>query len=222
VAAVYGPSAFESNNVNSSEYDGYIYATIICAFASFAFSAVAVLVMMAIPETLIKVSLIFVVAMSGIWAILSFLSGAIALGVMGLVFFAIGLCYARAVWPRIPFASVNLVTACTAIKSNWGVVLYGYFFTFCAAGWSILWAFAFVGTFDRTYECDANDVCSDPNYGLLLLLFVSYFFTHQVLQVSQARTKYQLVSIPVVHRAVYFRLTKTHRYCCTIAAVLSF
>jgi hypothetical protein len=184
VAAVYGPGAFQTDNDNSREYDGYIYATIICAFFSFAFSAVSVLVLMAIPETLIKVSLIFVVLASGVWALLSFLSGSIALGVMGLVFFAIGLCYARAVWPRIPFASVNLVTACTAIKSNWGVVLYGYFFTFCAAGWSILWAFAFIGAFDKTYTCDANDNCSDPNYGILFGLFISYFFTHQVLQVS--------------------------------------
>jgi hypothetical protein len=149
---------------------------------------------MAIPETLIKVSLIFVVVMSGVWAVLSFLSGSIALGVLGIVFFAIGLCYARAVWPRIPFASVNLVTACTAIKSNWGVVLYGYFFAILAAGWSILWAFAFIGTYDKTYECDQFDNCSDPNYGYLFLLFVAYFFTHQVLQVSPVgfRTKYQL------------------------------
>lgn len=149
---------------------------------------------MAIPETLIKVSLIFVVISSLVWALLSFLSGAIALGVMGLVFFAIGLCYARAVWPRIPFASVNLVTACTAVKSNWGVVLYGYFFTMCAAGWSVLWALAFIGAFDRTYTCDANNVCSDPNYGILLGLFISYFFTHQVLQVSPSpnQTLYQL------------------------------
>jgi hypothetical protein len=184
VAALYGPGAFQTDNDNSIEYDGYIYATIICVFFSFAFSAVSVLILMAIPETMIKVSLIFVVISTGLLALWRFLSGSIALGVMGLVFFALCLCYARRVWPRIPFASVNLVTACTAIKSNWGVVLYGYFFALCAAGWSILWAFAFVGAFDKTYTCDANDVCSDPNYGILFGLFVSYFFTHQVLQVS--------------------------------------
>jgi hypothetical protein len=123
------------------------------------------------------------------------------------------------------------VTACTAIKSNWGVVLYGYFFTSCAAGWSILWAFAFIGAFDKTYTCDANDVCSDPNYGILFGLFVSYFFTHQVLQVSPSQTNqilYQLqycvsISIGVVNprgAKSATLLVKTHRYCyTTIAAV---
>jgi hypothetical protein len=184
VAATYGPDAFTEDNSNSAEYDGYIYATIICAFVSFAFSAGAVLVMMAIPETLIKVSLIFVVVASGIWAVMSFIAGSIVMGVLGLIFFAIGVCYARAVWSRIPFASCNLVTALTAIKSNWGVVLYAYVFTLFAAGWSILWAFAFVGVYDQTYQCDENNFCDDPSYGLLFVLFVSYFFTHQVLQNS--------------------------------------
>jgi hypothetical protein len=172
---------------STDEYEGYIYASIICAFFSLGFSAVSVLILMAIPETLIKVSLLFVVLLSGVWAVLSFISGSIILGVMGLVFFAISCCYARAVWGRIPFASCNLVTACTAIKSNWGVVLYGYFFAILAAGWSIMWAFAFVGTFDKTYDCNDNgNDCGDPNYGYLFLLFVAYFFSHQVLQVSQS------------------------------------
>jgi hypothetical protein len=49
---------------------------------------------------MIKVSLIFVVAMSGVWAVMAFLSGSIFAGVLGLIFFALSLCYARAVWSR--------------------------------------------------------------------------------------------------------------------------
>jgi hypothetical protein len=185
VAVTYGPGAFDDTNDNSTEYDGYIYATIICVLASFVFSAGAVLVMMAIPETLIKVSLIFVTVMAGVWCVMSFVSGAIGVGVLGAIFFAVSVCYAWAVWSRIPFATANLVTAITAIRANIAVVLIAYVLTLLAAGWSILWGFAFVGVFDQTYGCDENNVCDNVNYGFLFLLFVAYFFTHQVLQVNK-------------------------------------
>jgi hypothetical protein len=128
VAVVYGPAAIDESTASGAQepstYQGYVYAAIICAFISFFASAGGVLVMMCIPETLIKVALIFVVIMAGVMMIMSFLSGAIFAGIMGALFFAFSLCYARAVWPRIPFATINLVTAITAIKSNWGVVFY--------------------------------------------------------------------------------------------------
>jgi len=44
----------------------------------------------------------------------------------------------------------------------------------------VMWGIAFIGTFTKTQSCD-NDECS-PNYGLLFLLFLSLFFTQQVLQ----------------------------------------
>jgi succinate dehydrogenase hydrophobic anchor subunit len=116
---------------------------------------------------------------------MAFLSGQVAIGIIGVIFFAISLCYARAVWSRIPFATANLVTACTAIRANLGVTLYAYFFTAIAGVWSITWALAFIGIYNKTYECDENNVCSDPSYGYLFLLFVAYFFIHQVLQVRE-------------------------------------
>jgi hypothetical protein len=129
VAATYGPAAVDSATPNSSgdntnAYYGYVYAAIICAFISFFASAGGVMVMMCIPETLIKVALIFVVIMAGVMMVMSFLSRAIFAGIMGALMFAFSLCYARAVWSRIPFATINLVTAITAIKSNWGIVFY--------------------------------------------------------------------------------------------------
>ena len=98
VAVVYGPSAF--SDTASFTYDGYIYAAIISGVLSLFFSALGLAVLMAIPETMIKVSLIFVVVMSGVWAVMAFLSGSIFGGVLGLIFFAISVCYARAVWSR--------------------------------------------------------------------------------------------------------------------------
>lgn len=98
VAVIYGPDAFS----DSAEftYEGYIYCTLIVAVISFLASAIGLAVLMAIPETMIKVSLIFVVVLSGIWAVMAILSGSLFAGVIGILFFAIGVCYARAVWGR--------------------------------------------------------------------------------------------------------------------------
>jgi len=120
---------------------------------------------------------------AGLWAAFGFVSGAYAAGVVGLIFFAITCCYAYMVWSRIPFATANLVTACTAIRANLGVAFYAYIFAILAGAWSIVWALALMGVFDQTYDCDENNVCTNPSYGLLFLLFLAYFFVQQVIQV---------------------------------------
>ena len=76
-----------------------------------------------------------------------------------------------------------MTTAVTAIKANLGVTAFAYLFTIMAAGWSLLWAIALSGTMEQTVTCDEQGAC-DLSYGLLFLLFLSFFFAHQVLQVS--------------------------------------
>jgi hypothetical protein len=182
VAALYGPSAFETTTgAGGGDYSGYIYAVLVTGVISFIFSGLGLAFLMQYPALMIKAGLIFVVVMSLVWCVMAFLSGSIFAGVIGLVFFLIGLCYARAVWSRIPFAAINMVVAGTAIKANLGVTIFAYLFTLLEVGWAVLWAIAFAGTYDATYTCDAN--ACDVNYGFLFLLFVSFYFTQQVLQV---------------------------------------
>lgn len=187
VAIAYGPDALSSdendNSTNTSEYEGYVYASVIMAFLSFFVSAGGVAIMTCIPGTLIKASLIFTVILAGLWMVLAFLTGNIGMGIIGLIFFAITCCYAYCVWSRIPFATINLVTAMKAILANSGVIGFAYLVTFFTVGWSICWTIAFVGVYDQTYECDANgENCSDPNFGFLFLLFLAFFFGQQVFQ----------------------------------------
>jgi hypothetical protein len=183
VAVIYGPSAFDDNATYN--YEGYVIAVVIVALISLIFSGLGLLILMRFPETIIKTSLVFVVLMSLAWCIISFIAGSIGTAIFGLVFFALGVCYARAAWPRIPFATINLVTGITAIQANFGVTTFAYMFAIAAAGWSVLWSIAFSGLFEYTYDCnDVTGVCTNPNYGYMFLLFVSFFFTHQVLQVS--------------------------------------
>lgn len=73
VAFTYGPDALSVDDDEKDdngdpddgtrEYDGYVYAALICVFLSILGSIGGLMVMMCIPETLIKVSLIFVVIM---------------------------------------------------------------------------------------------------------------------------------------------------------------
>jgi hypothetical protein len=113
------------------------------------------------------------------------------MGIIGLVFLAIMCCYAKLVWSRIPFATANLKTGCAAVKANCGIIVMAYIFTVLAVGWSILWSLAVAGIQDTLITCKAvvvdgetTTVCSDPNYGVWFVLFISFFFMHQVLQNS--------------------------------------
>ncbi len=109
--------------------------------------------------------------------------------VLQAIFFLIFVCYARAVWSRIPFASVNLLTACTAIRKNGGVVLVAYFYIALAFGWTLLWSISVMGVWDKVVQSETQEVggnvtytTNSANWGYLFLLFLSYFFTHQVIQ----------------------------------------
>ena len=179
-------SIVDSNSTTNEDFSGYIYAALICGAFSMIFSGCMLVVMMWIPSFLIKTSLIFVVLLSGAWAVFAFITGNWIMGIFGAIFFLIGICYARAVWSRIPFATANLVTGCTAIRGNCGVIFTTFVFEALAFAWTILWVLACFGTYSSTYSCTTNangvEVCTGVNYGYLFLLLLSFFFTHQVIQ----------------------------------------
>lgn len=189
-AGIYGTKAFSDAlddvaDASSANYIGYMYVTLICAVFSIVLSGITLPIMMCIPTLLVKVSLLFMLILSGAMVVMSFYYGNQLGGIIGAVFFLIFLCYAKAVWSRIPFASVNLLTATTAIKANLGAIFVAYLFVGIAFGWTILWSIALMGVSADVYiEADGNGGAASVNYGLLFVLFVSFFFTHQVIQNS--------------------------------------
>lgn len=190
VAGAYGGDALtDENNPFQEDFQGYYYAAIVAAIVALFLSAGGLQVMMCIPQTLIKAALIFTVVMSLVWMIFSFMTGNVLSVIFAVLFFAMTCCYAYCVWSRIPFATVNLVTGLTAVKANCGITIISYIFVILAALWSFVWAIAVLGTFNSTHTCvdEANrEGCeiSGSGYGFLFLLFLAYFFSHQVLQVS--------------------------------------
>lgn len=186
VCGIYGPDAFSeaTGNTNISEYQGYLYAVCITGAFSLILSGCMLLLIMQIPTIMIKSALVFVVVLSGVWAAIAILYQYIWSGIIGIIFFLITLCYARAVWPRIPFAAANMLTACTAVRSNCGVIIVSLLFVAVTFGWALLWVIALLGVWDQTFQCSAdNGICAgSPNYFYLFLLFLSFFFGHQIIQ----------------------------------------
>lgn len=171
----------DNNNDDDVSYEGFMYVACASAGVGAVLSGLMFVVLLCIPSFLIKSALLFNVAATGLSAVASFMYGSAAFGIIMLFFFAIFCCYAYAVWSRIPFATANLVTGVKAIRSNCGVIIISYLFTALAIGWTLLWSLVVVGTYSNENECDVNEQCG-PNYFVMFMLFLSYFFTHQVLQ----------------------------------------
>jgi hypothetical protein len=58
----------------------------------------------------------------------------------------------NAVWPRIPFAAVNMTTAIAAIKANFGVVFFAFVFPILGIFWTVIWVVAFSGVQESVYD----------------------------------------------------------------------
>lgn len=132
---------FDSNNAASGGglRGNIIFLTCTTGLAAVGLSAMSLSFMMQNTKTLVQTALIFSVASSLAVGILGFLVGSILVGCLGLFSFAIGCCYAKLVWPRIPFAAANLNTALSAVKENMGLCVISFGFTLLALGWTIFW-----------------------------------------------------------------------------------
>jgi Plasma-membrane choline transporter len=138
--------------------------------AAIGLSGVALQFMMRNTTTLCQIALVFSVCTSLAAGVVGFLMGNMLMGIVGIVSFAIGICYAYLVWSRIPFAAANLKTALTAVQCNMGLchaVALG--FALLGFAWSLLW---FMGV---------GSALSQNSLVVVFLLFLSYYWTHQVL-----------------------------------------
>jgi len=103
---------------------------------------------------------------------------------VGIVFFALSVCYTVVIWKRIPFASANLYTGIIAIKTNAGCILVVYSMVLLSIGYSLLWMTAVVGVYDITEGANNNGMNNNNStqeennlgWGYLFLLLLAYFW----------------------------------------------
>lgn len=142
----------------------------VSALVSIGLSSISLEAMMRHADVLVKIALVFSVAFSLVVGILGLMSGQMLMTILGFVSFAIGCCYARIVWHRIPYAAANLRTALTAVRLNGGLILVAYISMVVAFGWSILFFLGFSNSIQQS---------SPP---IVFCWLVSYYWVHQVLQ----------------------------------------
>lgn len=142
--------------------------------------------MSACPKVLIQISLLASLLFSLLICVTSFFYSNIVGGIFGAIFFLISVCYACAVWRRIPFAAANLNTGLTPVKKNAGVVLVAYAITIVSFLYSMLWMTALVGVYDKEGVCTttstvnggSSTVCNEDNlaWGYFFLLLLAIFW----------------------------------------------
>ena len=152
------------------------------------FSSLSLSFMMHHSEGLIKTALIFNCVIYAIFGLLMLMGGIVGGALISLILFAVCACYTRAVWERIPFAAVNMKTAISAVKANIGVTVYAYIALILLLGWTLWWSITAITTLDLIQLNDqgAKDENGESevvevNGGLVFLLLVSYYWTHQVI-----------------------------------------
>jgi hypothetical protein len=139
VLAVIGINLSGGGGVRGGASSGIVVAVAVTGLSAVGFSTAALAFMMRNAETLVQTALIFSVCTSLAVGVAGFMIGSVMMGVIGLVSFAVGLCYAKIVWPRIPFAAANLNTALTAVRVNMGLAAASFGFTALAFVWTVLW-----------------------------------------------------------------------------------
>ncbi len=145
-----------------------VYFVCVCAVFSVGLSTVSLGFMMKFSNQLVKMALFFQIGTSFVMAIFLFMSGSIMMALLCSLSFLVTVCYAFAVWSRIPFAAANLNTALVAVRANLGLTLIAYVVLFVAFVFSLAWT-------------TISNAVLDTYPGMAFLLFLSYFWTHQVL-----------------------------------------
>jgi hypothetical protein len=195
IAAIFGSNPFNEAKEDNQDADAdeevdidykpFLFNALLSGGGALALSLFALQLLLCIPEILIKVALITNIILTLLTAAAAFYYGQMVMAIICGILFLLTCCYTYCIWSRIPFATANLKTGCTAVKANCGVTILAYAVVVFAFAWTLLWTVSILGIQDSLYECyevNGEKVCSNPNYLFLFLLFVSYFFTHQVLQ----------------------------------------
>jgi len=149
---------------------------------SIVISTLALIFMTLIAEKLVQIALCLAMSLALAWGTI----GAIALSsyskfipITGLALVALITAYAFVVWDRIPFASANLKTALTAIRSRPGILLVTFGLQILMLIWAILTMFTVVGIYNAFHSHVTID--TKLRIACYVLLGVSFFWSVQLL-----------------------------------------
>lgn len=174
--------------------DGLLYFIAMIFSISVLSTTLILLLLGALADMMIQVSLVISPITCGFTALGSLLLGQVGMALILGIVCALGVWYAVGVWHRIPFATANLAVAMAAIRANKGLLSMAYATTVMAILWALTWIMALVQVsmirYEWIMECTAGsnsngDVeCELTTQGkwILVGLLCSLFWTSQVIK----------------------------------------
>eukprot|EP00578_Thalassiosira_sp_NH16_P001931 CAMPEP_0181140830 /NCGR_PEP_ID=MMETSP1071-20121207/35507_1 /TAXON_ID=35127 /ORGANISM="Thalassiosira sp., Strain NH16" /LENGTH=785 /DNA_ID=CAMNT_0023227795 /DNA_START=193 /DNA_END=2550 /DNA_ORIENTATION=+ len=164
-------------------YQNIVKMAYTCGAFAVIVSALALAFMMAMSRRLVYVALVLSIGVSFAWGTIGIgISPKSFVPITGIIALMLTVGYMFVVWDRIPFASANLTTALTGVRDNLGLVGVAFFFQLLALVCSIYYSFTFVGLHDAMHNGDLFDLSDRAMYTIDFLLFVSFYWTYQVLR----------------------------------------
>lgn len=154
---------------NAGNFGSIIYFVSVCSVFAVGLSTFSLGLMMKFSRKLVQLALYFYIATSFAIMVVMFMAGNMLMAALCALSFAFSICYASAVQSRIPFAAANLTAALTAVKANLGLTMVAYIFMFVGFGYSIAWT-------------TISNAVLNTYPGMAFLLFLSFYWTHQVLK----------------------------------------
>jgi hypothetical protein len=124
-------------------------------------SAIIVLLLLGtLADMMIQISLVLSPISCGLSSLGALMLGQIGPAILFLVVAIMGVCYARSVWHRIPFATANVAVAMAAIHAHKGVIVLAYVTLLQGILWTVVWTLAVVQVSvvhpEWIWECTAN------------------------------------------------------------------
>jgi len=167
------------------EYWNVIKMASTCGAFAMIVSALALAFMMAMSRRLVYVALVLSIGVSFAWGTIGIgISPKSFVPISGIIALMLTVGYMFVVWDRIPFASANLTTALTGVRSNLGLVAVAFLFQFLALVCSVYYTVTFFGINDTLFKWVelSENVNNEIRIAVDIVLILSYYWTYQVLR----------------------------------------
>jgi hypothetical protein len=105
MVGIIGMGLSQVQDIQGGSYGSTIFLVVLSGLVAIGLSILSLSLMMKNTICLVKTALIFSVVTSGMVGLMALMSGDVLMGVLGVVSFVLGICYAYVVWGRIPFAA---------------------------------------------------------------------------------------------------------------------
>lgn len=168
------------NSLETIHFAGLLYLALISSFFGLVIAAASLSVLVRIAAQLVQISLVVSIVSTAGLAVFFLMEKYWSSAGIFFLLFVWGVCYAKAVWRRIPFAASNLKIALHATQTNGGIFVFSGIVTVAMILWNLIWTLAVLGVYAHSTRCE-NGICENHVRGMVVVAFLlSYYWTAEV------------------------------------------